>query len=57
MKATRPVLPGIEAPDLTIVSSRVEMVKAVENLRHDTCRFHFNENTLAADSGHPRLQI
>ncbi len=41
-------------PDFSIVSSesRVELVNIAENLRHDTLEPHFNEATLAVNSGH-----
>ncbi len=43
------------APDFTIVSqqTRLEKVRIVENLRHDTLEPYFNEATLETDSGHP----
>jgi len=41
--------------DLTITQrdSKVELIKIADNLRHDALEPYFNENTLAADSGHP----
>ena len=43
------------APDLSVIQreTRVEMVTVADNLRHDTLEPYFNEETLAADSGHP----
>ena len=43
------------APDLSIVKreTRVEMVTVADNLRLNQLEPHFNEETLAADSGHP----
>lgn len=43
------------APDFSILAreSRVEQVRVVANLRHDTLEPYFNENTLEQDSGHP----
>lgn len=43
------------APDLSVVKreTRVEMITVVDNLRHDSLEPYFNEETLAADSGHP----
>ena len=43
------------APDLSVIKreTRVEMVTVADNLRHDALEPYFNEETLAADSGHP----
>jgi exoribonuclease II len=43
------------APDLSVISrnTRLERIKIADNLRHDNLEPYFNENTLAADSGHP----
>jgi exoribonuclease-2 len=42
-------------PDLTISQrdTKVERIRIADNLRHDTLEPYFNEETLAADSGHP----
>lgn len=42
-------------PDMAIVQreSRLEQVRIVDNLRHDTLEPYFNESTLEADSCHP----
>lgn len=46
------------APDLSILQrqTKVEQIKVVANLRHDTLEPYFNENTLEQDSGHPYWQ-
>ncbi len=43
------------AADYTVLSrqSKVERIKIVDNLRHDTLEPYFNEQTLQQDSGHP----
>ncbi len=44
------------APDFIVVNrtSKLELIKIADNLRHDSLEPYFNEHTLAADSGHPR---
>jgi exoribonuclease-2 len=39
--------------EITQRDSKVELIKIADNLRHDALEPFFNENTLAADSGHP----
>lgn len=43
------------AEDFSIThrDTKVERIKIVDNLRHDTLEPYFNEATLSADSGHP----
>lgn len=43
------------APDFTILSrnTKLERIKMVENLRHDSLEPFFNEQSLDTDSGHP----
>ncbi|OAM53181.1 ribonuclease II [Methylovorus sp. MM2] len=45
-------------PELVIANreSKLELVNIVDNLRHDALEPYFNEDTLAADSGHPYWQ-
>ena len=42
------------APDFGVVrrEAKLERIKIAENLRHDSLEPYFNENTLAADTGH-----
>ncbi len=43
------------SPEFEVIATetRLEKIKVADNLRHDELEPFFNENTLAADSGHP----